>query len=657
MSDFAANFANVFYTTLLERHDLLAALRTARSLNMRGAWYSPVLYLRHQKMDKAGEPVRPTYHTRSIDTAVPAQAQAGVDFLVRLWIRKPETRPLTESELRVELDVPATVPVRTRQIETDIKFEPIETEPRPDRRLRRGEVEVKLSSPRCEVTPASIKLFVDEDLDAPPAIFTVRAREVGPASLFFTLWQDGGQIAAISHQIEAVDSQPQKSVETNSRLMPVQGETALVEIPLSPQQHLKNLIRNRTRHLQILKEKQALYGIDTPASILLQIQDIELELENLQAELVALSETVESQIESVPPPSPPAGDDVEVTQGPQAPMPTPPSASTDLTGLTIGPYQIKERIGQGGAGGVYKAYQPALGRYVTFRVLPEYYARDPALLTRFKQEAGLMAGLNHPSILPIYDFGQAGDLVYLVTKYVEAFSLRDAMRGEPLDLAQAVGVVEQVAHALAYMRRQGLALGDLKPDNVVVEQGQALLTDLGIFKRTAGSADMTNSGTIIGTPTYLAPEQVQGLPADSRSDVYILGVILYEMVTGQIPHQADSPLAILLKRINEPPLSPRSLNSSLPESVERVILKALATRAEDRYASPEDLAIALRHVVTEASFQPPTPKPAPLLPLPPPQPTIVPMPNKAIRWPGIALILLGVIIALLLLFLFYRFVL
>ena len=124
LSDFATSFANIFYTTLLKQNDVLVALRTARSMNMRGAWYSPVLYLRHQKTVK-DEPLKPTYHTRSIDTAVPAHVQAGLDFLVRLWIRRPETKPLTEVELRTELDVPASVPVRTQQIETDIKFEPI----------------------------------------------------------------------------------------------------------------------------------------------------------------------------------------------------------------------------------------------------------------------------------------------------------------------------------------------------------------------------------------------------------------------------------------------------------------------------------------------------------------------------------------------------
>jgi hypothetical protein len=166
LDSFANSFASSFYMALRESNDVLAALRTARKMNIRGAWYSPVLYLRHQKTTKADESLKSAYHTCNIDTAVPAEVQAGVDFLVRLWIRSPETKPLSQEQLRRELGTPKTVPISTHEAEADVKFEPVE-----GRRLRRGEVEVRLSSLHCDVTPSSIPLFVDEHLDAPPVCY------------------------------------------------------------------------------------------------------------------------------------------------------------------------------------------------------------------------------------------------------------------------------------------------------------------------------------------------------------------------------------------------------------------------------------------------------------------------------------------------------
>jgi hypothetical protein len=350
-NEFAASFAHTFYTSLFEQNDLLAAVRVARKMHMRGAWYNPVLYLRHQKIIKPVEPLQATYHTRSIDTAVPAQVQAGADFLVRLWIRRPETRPLSEAELRLELDVPQHVPVRMNQVEADIKFEPSpipETEPRHERKLRRGQVEVKLTSTRAEVTPNSIKLFVDEDLDAPPAIFTVRAREMGRVSLFFSLWQDGGQIAFVSHHIEALhpNQQLQTKIETNSHVVPVEDGTP----DLSRREHLQNLIRDHTRYLQKLKERQARQGLETPPSVLLEIEDREAQLANLQAELKELKgveilppeipgedqpdwqkeaaekgEPLLLEEPEAPPPAPPPVVSQEVVEPPPAPAPPQPS--------------------------------------------------------------------------------------------------------------------------------------------------------------------------------------------------------------------------------------------------------------------------------------------------------------------------------------------
>ena len=213
--DFANDFANNFYAALREKNDVLAALRIARKMSMDGAWYSPVLYLRHRK----DEPVKPVYRTRNIDTAAPAEVQAGAVFLVRLWIRRPETEPLTQEQLREELGVPESVSISTREAETKVRFEPKE-----DRKFRQGTVKVELDAPLCDVSPKSAELFVDEHLDPPAAIFTVRAKKVGSAPLIFRVQQDGGLIATITHHIQVLESheQPQERLESASYTVAVE---------------------------------------------------------------------------------------------------------------------------------------------------------------------------------------------------------------------------------------------------------------------------------------------------------------------------------------------------------------------------------------------------------------------------------------------------
>ncbi len=215
---FANSFANAFYEALSKENDLLTAVRIARRMNVQGAWYSPVLYLR-RRPSEAEEAIKPIYLTRHIDTAAPSRVQAGKDFLARLWIRRPESKALTDKQLREELDIAPEVPVRQRKGEAEIKFEPVK-----GRKLRRGEVEAQLSSPSCEVTPETVKLFIDEHLDAPPAIFTVRAKKTGRVPLIFSVWQDGGQIHSVIHHIESVESeegQAPAALATHSEPVPV----------------------------------------------------------------------------------------------------------------------------------------------------------------------------------------------------------------------------------------------------------------------------------------------------------------------------------------------------------------------------------------------------------------------------------------------------
>lgn len=309
--------------------------------------------------------------------------------------------------------------------------------------------------------------------------------------------------------------------------------------------------------------------------------------------------------------------------------------TSTLVGRTLGQYEILEELGRGGMATVYKAYQPSLGRYVAIKVLPPYHAEAEVFRARFLREARAVARLEHPHILPIYDFGHEGELSYIVTKYVEGGTLKDQL-GEPFDLQRAAAIITQVAAALDYAHDQGIIHRDVKPSNILLDHGEwALLTDFGLAKMIGASVRITGSGVGIGTPAYMSPEQGQGLEVDRRSDVYSLGVILYEMLTGRTPYEADSPLSVMVQHITKPLPLPRAVNPEIPVEVERVIIKALVKDRNYRYARAGDLATALRAAVetvqatsgerskrdsaTETQMAVPPPPVEPSLPPPPPE--------------------------------------
>ena len=277
-----------------------------------------------------------------------------------------------------------------------------------------------------------------------------------------------------------------------------------------------------------------------------------------------------------------------------------------LAGHTLGPYRLIEKLGRGGMATVYKGYESTLDRYVAIKVLPQQFAHDPEFLTRFRREAKAIARLNHPNIVPVYSFGEEGDLTYIVMRYVEGGTLKQRL-GRPMPLKQAAKITSQIARALSYAHEQGVIHRDVKPANVLMaEDDWPLLSDFGLARMMGSSVQLTQTGVGIGTPAYMSPEQGQGLKVDGRSDIYSLGIMFYEMLTGQVPYQADTPLAVVLKHITAPLPTPRQVNPDIPEPIERVILKATAKDPEHRYQTAGEMVEALEKALAGLPVEAPT---------------------------------------------------
>jgi len=243
---------------------------------------------------------------------------------------------------------------------------------------------------------------------------------------------------------------------------------------------------------------------------------------------------------------------------------------------------------------VYKAHQPNLDRYVAVKLLAPGMAENKDILARFEREARSVARLRHRNILTVFDYGSREGMFYLIMEYVGGGTLKGCL-GWPQDLAYAVNIVSQVGDALAYAHSRGVVHRDVKPGNILmVEEDWPLLSDFGLVKILEDTLRLTASGASVGTPQYMSPEQAQGLAVDRRSDIYSLGVVLYEAVTGRPPFCADSPMAVILRHISEPLPPPRALRSDLPEEMERVIFKALAKSPDDRYQQMEEFLVDLQ---------------------------------------------------------------
>ena len=286
----------------------------------------------------------------------------------------------------------------------------------------------------------------------------------------------------------------------------------------------------------------------------------------------------------------------------------------DLSGQDLGRYRMLERVGQGSMCSVYKAYQAGLDRYVAIKVLPTRFSRDALLTARFQREAQSIARLKHPNILQVYDVGQEGELPYIVMQYVEGGTLKSLL-GQPLPLDHTVEIIAQIAAALEEAHRQGIIHRDVKPSNVLMARPDwFLLSDFGLARVIKASTRLTESGMTVGTPAYMSPEQGRGEKVDGRSDVYSLGVVLFEMLTGTLPYEDSTPVSVVVKHITAPVPHPSAFNPDISEPVERVVMKALAKDVADRYGSAKELSSALKKATASVSSPKvkPVEKPAPL---------------------------------------------
>jgi tRNA A-37 threonylcarbamoyl transferase component Bud32 len=270
-----------------------------------------------------------------------------------------------------------------------------------------------------------------------------------------------------------------------------------------------------------------------------------------------------------------------------------------MIGEQIGEYELIEVIGQGGMATVYRAYQPSFDRYVAIKVLPRQVSEDPTFLKRFRHEARMIARLEHRSILPVYASGEYDGSPYIVMRLLEAGSLRRRMFFAQLEPHTIARIIRQIAEALDYAHSRGVVHRDLKPSNILLdEHDNAYLSDFGIAKILGMPTQITSKG-VVGTPSYMSPEQCQGKSATPASDIYALGTILYELVTGRLPYEADSPLAVMYMQVKSPVPSVRDVNPALPAAIDRVIRRALAKKAADRYPTAVSLAADFERVVNQ----------------------------------------------------------
>jgi serine/threonine protein kinase len=271
-----------------------------------------------------------------------------------------------------------------------------------------------------------------------------------------------------------------------------------------------------------------------------------------------------------------------------------------VIGENIGPYRLVEQLGQGGMATVFKAYHPELDRYVAIKALHPAFAEDDTFLARFQREARVVAKLEHPNIVPIYDYSQYENRPYLVMKYIEGETLKQRISNGMIPIAESLRIIETIGSALQYAHDKDVLHRDIKPSNVLItKDNQVYLTDFGLARMAQSSDKTLTTDMMIGTPQYISPEQALAKQdLDTRTDIYSLGVVIYELLVGKVPFTADTPFAIVHDHIYTPLPLPRSINPGLSESTERVLLKALAKDKEARYINVSSMIEALKTSVS-----------------------------------------------------------
>src|SRR5437764_6041813 len=281
-------------------------------------------------------------------------------------------------------------------------------------------------------------------------------------------------------------------------------------------------------------------------------------------------------------------------------------SDTLIDTLFDGRYRIVRKLGAGGMANVYLAEDQELGRRVAIKILNERHANDEQFVERFRREAKNAAGLSHPNIVSIFDRGEAEGTYYIAMEYLDGRSLKEMItkRG-PAPISVAIDYARQILAALRVAHRQGLVHRDIKPHNVLVDgEGRLKVTDFGIAR--AGPSQMTEEGSIIGTAQYLSPEQAQGAPVTPASDLYSVGIVLYELLTGSVPFMGDTPVELAMKHLSKVPEAPSHLRPEIPRDLDFIVMRALAKSPEERYASAEEMDADLARVARGVSVSPET---------------------------------------------------
>jgi tRNA A-37 threonylcarbamoyl transferase component Bud32 len=335
-------------------------------------------------------------------------------------------------------------------------------------------------------------------------------------------------------------------------------------------------------------------------------------------------------------------------------------------GISVGPYRILEQLGQGGMATVYKAYHASLDRYVAVKVLHQAFLEDSTFQARFQREARLVARLEHPNIVPIYDYAEYEGQPYLVMKYIEGETLKARLQRGPLSGGEVERIIDSVGAGLAYAHKQGILHRDIKPSNVILaKDGGIYLADFGLARIAQSGESTLTSDMVLGTPQYISPEQALGKKdLDEGTDIYSFGVMLYEIVVGRVPYSADTPFSVIHDHIYAPLPLPSSVNPRISDDMERILLKALSKERADRYAdvpalvqafkqawsdsAPTQLSPSLIPPPDAAVTQPPQVSAARTAPAAPPPPVAAPpgkpaatKPARPIRWMWVALAVLA----------------